>query len=252
MNVLLIEDEEVATRNLLRTLQQLRPHWQVQACIQSVAKAVEWLRANPLPELILMDIHLADGAAFDIFDHVSLPVPIIFTTAYDEYLLKAFEVNSIDYLLKPIAPEKLEKSLQKFEDQKQYFSQSVFQSLQQYLQPSSSQTVHKDRFLVKKGSKLFSVTSDQIAYFYRKEVVILVTQEGQGYPINYVLDDLERLLNPTLFFRLNRQYITHIQSIATIHAYFKGKLKLDLLPTPTTDIIVSQEKASLLKKWLGG
>lgn len=252
--ILIVEDEEPAFRRLEKLLKAILPDATILDQIDSVENAVKWLRHHRTPDLIFLDIQLADGLSFEIFDQVNLQTPIIFTTAYDEYALQAFKVNSIDYLLKPIDPQELAGSMNKLEQLKKQFEtgigtdlEKIFQSLQQ----GQNQEPYKSRFLVKLGDRLISLAETEIAYFYAdQKIVILVSNDHKKYAINYTLDELERLLDPQFFFRLNRQYITRIQAIDRMHHYFKSKIKVYLKPEAEQEIVISRERSPIFKKWL--
>jgi DNA-binding LytR/AlgR family response regulator len=252
MKVLIIEDEAPAARRLEQLIKAYDSSISIAGVIESIAAAVRWLKESRSPDLIFMDIQLADGISFEIFRQLEVKVPVIFTTAYDQYTLQAFKVNSIGYLLKPITQEELNESMGKFQHLKELFNQTepvMLQSLLNSIQ--QGQKVYKSRFLVKLGDRLIFIFSEQIAYFMAEDkLVFIISNEGNKYNTDFSLDDLENLLSPKFFFRINRQLITHIQSIRNIHHYFNGKLKLSLHPEPAQNVIVSRERAALFKKWL--
>lgn len=250
MNVLIIEDEQPAARRLQKLLEEVDASIIVLDIIDSIEASVKWLNNHHFPELIFMDIQLADGLSFEIFKQVKVTTPVIFTTAFDEYSLRAFKVNSIDYLLKPMDKDQLENSLKKYKDLKSQFSKFEFpiESLFQSLKYSKE---FKSRFLVKLGERLISISTEKIAYFLSEEkLTFLITNENKKYPIDYSLDELEPLIDPKQFFRLNRQLLAQISSIQSIHNYFNGKLKLFLAPDLNKEVVVSREKATLFKQWL--
>jgi two-component system LytT family response regulator len=252
MHVLIIEDEAPAARRLEQLIRQYDSTVSVSGVLESVGAAVRWLSSHPAPDLIFMDIQLADGISFDIFRQTEVKTPVIFTTAYDEYALQAFKVNSIDYLLKPIEQETLNESMRKYYQLKEQFIQpepALLRDLMQSLQ--GGQKAYKSRFLVKLGDRLVFIFTQQVAYFMAEDkLVFIVTSDNKKYNTDYSLDELENLLSPNDFFRINRQYITHIQSIKNIHHYFNGKLKLNLHPEPAQEVLISRERAVLFKKWL--
>jgi DNA-binding LytR/AlgR family response regulator len=255
MRVLIIEDEAPAARRLQKLLKESGYDIEVLAEIESIEQAVRWLESNTAPDLILMDIELADGLSFEIFSQTVIYTPVIFTTAYDEYALQAFKVQSIDYLLKPIDIQELKRSLAKFSDLKQHFSSASPQfdlsSLMQAFQNPTKE--YKSRFLVKLGDRLIPVATNEVAYFQAEEkIVVLVTIENKKFAVDYSLDWLEQELNPKEFYRLNRQYITHLQAIKGIHQYFNGKLKINLQPDTKSEVTVSREKSAEFKRWLEG
>lgn len=253
MRVLIIEDETPAFRRLQKLLEGISDKIEILEVIDSVEMALAWFRNHAAPDLVFMDIQLADGLSFEIFQHIDVKSPIIFTTAYDEYALQAFKVNSIDYLLKPIEAKDLAQSLQKFQSLKEQFGQEApfpdWKMLQQVFQ--KEETVYKSRFLVKLGERLISIPEEEIAYFLTEEkLVLLFTHTGQKYVVDYTLDDLENMLNPRHFFRLNRQCLARLEAIAKIHQYFKGKLKVLVQPPAQVELIVSRERSSTFKAWL--
>jgi two-component system, LytTR family, response regulator LytT len=256
MQVLIIEDENPASRRLKNLIQEIDKEINIVGIIDSIEETIKFINSQPTPELIFMDIQLADGLSFSIFEHVKVEAPIIFTTAYDEYTLQAFKVNSIDYLLKPIKKEELEKSLQKYQNLKKQFSQVPdnqginFQALIKALQTTPTKE-YKTRFLVKMGERLISIPESEIAYFYAdSKIVLLITQDNKKYAVDYSLDELENQLNPIYFYRLNRQFFTHFRAIQSVHNYFNGKLKIILKPEMKEEITVSREKSSDFKQWL--
>lgn len=253
MKILLIEDEAPAARRLEKMIKEALPTAEIVAVLDSVSTSIEYLQALPALDLIFTDIQLADGLSFEIFEEVSLKCPLIFTTAYDEYALKAFKLNSIDYLLKPIDKKELENSLRKWQNLRTTLPENALQqNLAQLLaQLQGEKKEYKSRFLVKVGEKLMSISENEIAYFQAEEkIVFLHTQTGKKYVVDYTLDELEGVLNPQNFFRLNRQFLVHISSIKSINTYFNGKLKIQLVPETSEEVIVSREKSPTLKEWL--
>jgi DNA-binding LytR/AlgR family response regulator len=251
MNVIIIEDEDRTARQLERLLKKYDPATHVLVQLPSVKTAVEWLNHHPQPELILMDIHLEDGLAFSIFEQVKLTAPVIFTTAYDEYMLKAFKVNSIDYLLKPIEYDELAAAIEKF---KMLRVQRVAPDLTALLAliQKPHQAAFKERFMVTIGAKIHSIEVANIAYFYSEEkATFLFTRTAQLLPIEQSLDQITPLLNPAQFFRVSRQFVVARSAIQTIHAYSAGKLKLDLLPVSRHEVFVSTRRLPEFKDWLG-
>ncbi|UFH53486.1 LytTR family DNA-binding domain-containing protein [Spirosoma sp. KNUC1025] len=255
MNILLIEDEELAVRKLSKLLQEIDPTVQIVGSMASVRASVDFLKSQPAPDLILMDIELADGQSFEIFEQTPVESPVIFTTSYDEYALKAFKVNSIDYLLKPIKRHELEASLAKHKRlldrpvvQERVAFDSLVQQLRQQLQP----TEHRKRFLVRHLTQWMPVEVSDIAYFFSEEGVSLFrTKTNQKFSIDYTLDELESMLDPSQFFRANRQFIVDITAVQQIHPHFNNKLKLTLKPASEHEILVSRERATDFKKWMG-
>lgn len=251
MKVLIIEDEKEAYVNLKSMLHRYDPSIIIVDWITSVERAVDRFTSGPLPDLVFLDIYLSDGLSFEIFDQVEVKTPIIFTTAYHEFAIQAFETNSVDYLLKPFYQERLNQSIDKFKEHYQPLNTQLLQNLKQIIGYNASDLESfKRRFLVKSGSKLYSVDTNDIAYFYRDDLVFLVTFDKIKFIIEYSLNELEDLLFPREFFRLNRQIIANIKAIDTTFAWSKGKLRVKLTPDFRSDIIISQEKSSQFKKWL--
>jgi two-component system response regulator LytT len=251
MNVLIVEDEAPASRRLQQLIKETDSSLHIMSTVDSIDLAVKWLNSNPAPDIIFMDIQLADGLSFEIFNRANITSPVIFTTAYDEYALKAFKVNSIDYLLKPIEKEDLFRSIEKLKSLKKQFISKGSIPIQSLLETLKLNKNYKSRFLVKIGEKLVSISIDSIAYFISEDkLTFLVTNDNKKYPLDYSLDELDTMLDPKFFFRLNRQCLTKINSIQSIHNYFNGKLKLFLTPPTAKEMIVSREKSSHFKQWL--
>lgn len=253
MNVLIIEDEAPAQRRLEKLLQQARPDIRIKGMADSIESAVRLIQQTAEIDLLFMDIELADGKSFAIFEQINIVQPVVFTTAYDEYAIQAFKVNSVDYLLKPINQEELEKALNKFEalhGQKEQHLPDLAKLLHQ-LKPIQKQ--HRNRFLVKTGTRLISLAVEEVAYFMAHEkLVFAVKWDGTKHIMDYTLDELEQMLDEQQFFRANRQFIVHIKAVQSINASVNGKLKLNLLPAPFTqeEISVSRDKAQDFKDWL--
>lgn len=252
MKVLIVEDENFAAERLQLLLKEIIPDIQTNGPIDSVEGTIQHLKANSAYDLLFLDIQLADGKSFSIFEKVNVTIPVIFTTAYDEYAIKAFEVNSIDYLLKPISKEKLVASIEKFNKIRSHYAQSPidYGELLQKLTSDKPQQF-KTRFLVSRGDSLIPVSSNEIAYFCAEDgVVFLVTNDNKRYIINHTLEDLECKLDPSVFFRVNRQIIVAFSAIQKVHNYFNYKLKLDITPDPKTEVIVSKTRTSEFKLWM--
>jgi DNA-binding LytR/AlgR family response regulator len=258
MKVLIIEDEELAVRKLQKTLASVDATAEVVGVADSIRSSVSWLQQNPTPDLILMDIELADGQSFEIFDKVDVKSTVIFTTSYDEYALKAFKVNSVDYLLKPIQKEDLHAALEKLKGLKTLYGNntsapslnvdSLVKELQQKLQPKE----YRKRFLVKHAQKLVSVDVEEIAYFYSDgRLNFFKTTDNRKFVVDYTMDDLEEMLNPDQFFRISRAFYVAVNSIDQIHDYFGNRLLLNLKPAVDKEAIVSREKVTDFKKWMG-
>ncbi len=254
MKTVIIEDEAFAADALESMILELRPEARVLEKLESIEEAVEWFSLHQHPDLVFCDIHLSDGNSFEIFRQVEIKCPVIFTTAYNEYAIEAFKVNSVDYLLKPIEKEELAKAIRKYEDLKQSSLSMEIQNLHNLLQHAGGENVRgekKSRFMVKSGHSIKTISSEKVAYFLAEEgVVLLVTFEGKRFVVNYTLDQLEEMLDPNSFFRANRQLITNINAVKEVSPYFKGRLHLTLNPSLAGDQIISSSKASIFKEWL--
>lgn len=252
MNVIIIEDEHLSAQRLAAMLKKFDPSIEVLAEIPSVAEAVQWFRENEDPDLVFMDIHLEDGQSFTIFDTINLDVPVIFTTAFDEYTIKAFKVNSVDYLMKPLNYEELVNAIEKFRRihaEKEVGGKSI-EHLLQSLQKKEPE--YRSRFLVSIGSRLMTVDVEDIQYFYSADkITFLVTKDNHRYPVDFSLDKLVLLLNPKDFYRVNRQMMVKLSAIENIHVYSKGRIKLDLSPAMKEEVFVSLDKVVEFKEWLG-
>ena len=256
MKTLIIEDEYPAAERLEKLIHKVDTDIKIVAVLGSIEAAGKWLASNPPPDLIFSDIQLSDGLSFQIFEQFSVKTPIIFTTSYDEYAVKAFKVKSIDYLLKPIKLQELEAALAKFREMQKAFSPTDYalkvESLLDNLQLTGPRK-YKTRFLVKQHDQLVPVSQEEIAYFVTaNEMVCLVRKDGKQFLVDYTLEELEKLLDPQYFFRLNRQFISAMPAIVKIHNYFNGKLKLELKPDTTDEVLVSREKAQVFKEWMEG
>lgn len=250
MNILLIEDERPAANRLKQLILELLPGVNIFGHLDSITSSVDWLQLNPAPDLIFCDIQLADGLSFEIFERVKISSPIIFTTAFDQYAIKAFKLNSVDYLLKPIDPKELAGAITKFNSQKIKTTIDLSQ-IKELLQPQKKD--YKTRFMVKIGEKIQSVQTSEIAFFMSEErVTFLQTFEGKRYILDSTLDQLEVMIDPKKFFRLNRKYISSFEAIAEIHTYSNSRLKIKLSNCNDNDILVSREKVGALKDWLDG
>ncbi len=252
MNVVIIEDEAFATLRLKKMIQEFNPDIKILAELESVAESVKWFKSNPEPDLIFLDIHLEDDLSFAIFEQVNISSPVIFTTAFDEYAIKAFKLKSIDYLLKPIVHEELAAALKKYEQFSGLHRNSVdLQSLYKLL--TGSEKKYRERFSISVGTKIKMVEVTDIAYFFVMDKgVYLRTNQGNTYNVDFTLDKLEEMLNPASFFRINRKYLINISSIANMVAYSRGRVKLELKPKADEEFetIVSIDRSSDFKKWL--
>jgi len=255
MNILIIEDENLAAQRLEKLVKEIDKSISIQGITDSIDSSVEWLQSNPTPDLILMDIELADGQSFEIFTRVEVKSPVIFTTAYDEFALKAFKVNSIDYLLKPVKSDDLKNSLQKLKSLKDSSVKTDgIQNIKHLLEGLYQQNQEKfrTRFLAKAGQRFVPIDTEEIAYFYSEDkMVFLKTKANQRYLLDFNLEQLEKELDPKEFFRANRQFILSNKSIQDIHSWFNGKLKVKVVPSTTEEVIISRDKAAEFKAWMG-
>ena len=247
--ILIVEDENLAAKRLIKLVEEILPGCEIFGNLDTITSAVEWLNTNPQPDLIFLDIQLADGISFEIFEHVKVSSPIIFCTAFDQYAIKAFKLNSIDYLLKPVDPEELKNALGKFQSGRKVPEITVDQ-IKTLLQPV--QKVYKNRFLVKIGERIQTIAIEEACYFYSEDkVTFLMTKNGKKYIVDYTLDEVETMLNPERFFRLNRKYISSVDAIKAVFTYSNSRLKIQLDQCADNDILISREKMQPFKNWLG-
>ena len=252
MRVLIIEDEAPAFRRLQKLLEEIDSSIQIVDVYDGVQEAVKYLGTHNDYDLIFMDIQLSDGISFEIFDHVEITKPVVFTTAFDEYVLRAFKVNSIDYLLKPINVEDLSRSIKKYNTLRTNLANTDSRLVDLIKGIKLEDAKYKTRFLVKMGEKMLSVeTKDIVAFHAHDGLVHIYTKLGKKYIADQTLDDIIGLLDADQFFRANRQYIIGYDSVAVVHKYGKGKLLVETNPAFDKQIIVSNEKASAFKIWLG-
>lgn len=253
MKVLIVEDEELAVKKLQKTLAAVDSTIEVAGVTDSIKSTVDWLQANPDPDLVLMDIELADGQSFEIFKLTDVKSPVIFTTSYDEYALKAFKVNSVDYLLKPVQQDELQAALEKYRRIKgaakaDISLDSIVKELQQKLQPKE----FRKRFLVKHAQKLVSIEVEDIAYFYSDgRLNFFKTNDSRKFVVDYTMDELEDMLDPEDYFRISRSFYVSVNSIDKIEDYFGNRLILQLKPAVDKEALVSREKVTDFKKWMG-
>jgi two-component system response regulator LytT len=249
MKILIVEDEKPAATRLQNMLRKIEPDATIIGITEGVEATLNFLDNREKPELIFMDIHLADGSAFELFRHYTFKdIGIIFATAYDQYAVDAFKINALYYLLKPIREEDLEAALARFkaEKQKEHDYMEIVSKL------FAKQTVDK-RFLIRMGQSLRLVHQHDIAYFYTSDkITFMMTRDGRKYPVDYTLENLEEMIDPAKFFRINRQYILHLEAIQHMHAYSKARVKIELTPPAHEEVIVSTEKSPYFKKWLEG
>lgn len=252
MRVVIIEDEVPAISRLKKLLLQLRPDIQIMGTMDSILSSVNFFSKNQPPQLVFMDIHLADGLSFEIFKQVKVTAPVIFTTAYDQYAIQAFKVNSIDYLLKPIDDSELKIALEKFDSQTEKQSGTIQEQMLQLLNQMSA-PIRKERIMIKRGQQLSFLKTEQIAYFFAEgKFSYAVDQQHNKFILDDNLSMLEPELDPRCFFRINRSLIVHIDSIVKVHAWAGNRLQLELKWQALTDTIVSREKVGSFKEWLGG
>jgi len=251
MKIVIVEDELAASENLTYLLKNLNPSIEILTVLDSVRSSVAYFSTPTEAELVFMDIHLADGLSFEIFDQVKINTPVIFTTAYDQYALKAFKVNSIDYLLKPIDEDELQKALTQFEVQSQLESSpNVQMEGLLHLIKANSKT-YKATYLVSLRDQLIPIKTSSIAYlFIDTGIVKAITKDNKSYTIDKKLEDIENELDPANFYRVNRQFIVQKDAIDNIKYYFNGKLILNVLPIFKEQVVVSKAKSTAFKKWI--
>lgn len=249
LNALIIEDELPNIHRLEKMLSRSSYNVAVIKSLQTVKDSIQWLSKNKHPDLIFMDIMLTDGLSFEIFQHIDISAPVIFITAYDEYALKAFEVNGIDYLLKPLELEKLEKSISKavglrsLDDNKE-----IIQLMKKMY---ANHTIYRSRFLVSYKDRFISVLADNIAYFVSENrTTYIIMKDSQRYVLDSTLEVLEAELDPTLFFRISRQFIISFYCIENIYQLFNSQIKVSVKPSLYEPITLSRDRSALLKKWL--
>ena len=249
MKVLIIEDEAPAARRIMKMVEEVLEDVELQGPLDSVEATLQWLESHEAPDAILMDVQLSDGISFEVFEHADIQTPVIFTTAYDEYALRAFQVNSVDYLLKPIDKEALAKALKKLDQLKIQQQEPEWKSMLESLMPKQ----YRSRFLFKKGDGYVPVLTADIAFFHASEKLVVVqTFDDKQYILDDTLDALEQQLDPRLFYRANRSFLISEQAVKELRNSFNGKLKLYVHKQPeNTEITISRDKASDFKKWLG-
>lgn len=249
MKILIIEDESINANRLKRLLEELEPDCEILEIIDTVQGAVKWLNTNDMPDLITMDIRLADGISFSIFEEVKITCPIIFTTAYDEYAVRAFKVNSIDYLMKPIEKTELEQALTKFKSVSK--GKNNTEDISAILKGFMNKPSFRLRFLVTYRDGYKSVDVADIDFVYSEfKTSHLFLKNGTTIPIPQTMEELEEELDPDVFFRANRQFFIRAESIKSIANYFNAKLKIQLKADPEREVIISREKAPFFKQWM--
>jgi DNA-binding LytR/AlgR family response regulator len=251
MKILIIEDEPQAAQRLETLITQLVPDATVSGKIESVKEAVSWLKKNVHPDVILMDIQLADGISFQIFDQCEVMAPVIFTTAYEEYAVRAFKVNSIDYILKPVDKQELQSALNKVLDKQRSKPEmhEILKTMGEAIKKLSKN--YKTRFMIKVGEHLRTIEVSSIRFFYSHEkVTVCVTDENRNLILDHTLEQLEEILNPERFYRINRKYLVSAEAIQDIIAYTNSRLRLVLKGCADQDIIVARERVQEFKDWL--
>ncbi|MDN5201474.1 LytTR family DNA-binding domain-containing protein [Fulvivirgaceae bacterium BMA10] len=248
--VIIIEDESTAVEKLVAMLQHVDPLIEVVASLESVKETLDWLAKNQKPDLAFVDVQLSDDTSFEIFKQQEISFPVIFTTAYDEYIMESFEYNSIDYLLKPIQEDRLRKALEKVKKLETHFLQHKFNQI--FEQGTINNQTFKRRFLVKKGVDYVSVNTKDIAYFFTEyKIVFLRDKKGDKYIIDKTLTELEQELDPDNFFRANRKYLVNIEAIEKFKSD-NGKIALQISPATNEEVTVSKENAPNFRKWIEG
>jgi DNA-binding LytR/AlgR family response regulator len=249
MKVVIIEDEAPAAERIAKLLLEISGEIEITKVLTGFKESLTWFQQNDGPDLILMDIELGDGLSIELVKQIKINCPIIFITAYDDYWQEAFEANGIDYLLKPLRKERLEAALAKLKELKKYFL-SRMQDLSSY-QASKDEKKYKDKFLIKKGNKFFSIKSDDVAFFYASnKMTFLVNKEASKYIVDQPLSEIRKLLNPDSFFRINRKYLANISAITHMQALPKSKLLIQLSPPVLDELIISSENSAEFKKWM--
>jgi len=268
MQVFIVEDEPLAVKKLIRLLEEVAFDVKVMGTAGGISTAVEWLESNPTPDLIFLDIELSDGQSFEIFQRTRVKSPVIFVTSYDEFALQAFKVNSVDYLLKPVQKEDLTNAIAKYRDLKAQYNRDtspISASIENLLlslvgnggQPAlaDASVVKKDyrsRFLVKHLQKYVTVDVADIAYFWSEgRINFFKTRAGQKHLVEYTMEEIEGMLDPRDWFRVSRQFIVSVPSVAEIHPYFNNRLMLHLTPKEPEEVTVSRERVADFKVWLG-
>lgn len=247
-NVLIIEDEKLNADRLKRLLKEIKSSIIILDVLDNIADSISWFKNNELPDLVMMDIRLSDGLSFEILETIKIDCPIIFTTAFDEYAVRAFKFNSIDYLLKPVEKTELENAVQKLDHRKDMqINQQPLQGLLDFIYPKDFRL----RFLIPFKDGYKTILVEDILYFYSEfKLTHAQLKCGTVEIVPQTMEELEQQLNPKVFFRANRQFIVHIDAIKRLHNHFNGKLKIEIKNNDEVEILVSREKAQLLKNWL--
>jgi len=253
-NVLIVEDEIHAQKELVRLLKLCDYEINILTFIDSIEDAVSWINKNPAPDLMFFDIQLSDGLSFEIFNQINTSSPVIFTTAYNEFAIQAFKVNSIDYLLKPIKLEELNTALKKYhvlgkQNKEQKTPGVSLDQIEELIRLNS--TKYKSRFIAKIGDQILHISVDNIAYFKSEDnETFIVTRNNKRYIIDNPLDHIVTIVDPDLFYRINRGFVVHIESIKKINKYFNSRLHIDLDPTDNDNVLISRVRAQDFLKWI--
>lgn len=251
MKALIVEDEKAALRNLKAVLAEIDADIEVAGEVDSVADTLEWLEEHPVPDLLFLDIHLADGSAFELFEHVEIACPVIFTTAYDEYALRAFKVNSVDYLLKPINKTDLQRALDKLALLRKTSGGNMEFDYRRIVQELRQEKTYKTHFLIPvKGDRLLPVSVDTILYFYIADGTVKAVDKGlKEMVFPQTLDELTEVLNPQTFFRANRQFLISRQAVQDVVLWFNGRLAVNLKVSSAEKVIISKARVADFKEW---
>lgn len=254
MKTIIIEDEPLVAKDLQKLIAQIDPDIAILTILDSLEASVAYFNSNSEPDLLFMDVQLSDGVSFDLFKHVQISCPIIFTTAYNEYAIRAFKVNSVDYLLKPIDKTELTAAIEKFKKikagQNSGFHDQIKMVMNQLAMPGENK-VYKERFMAHSGKSFIVVNENNIAYFLKDTLIYIVTNDKQQFVTDFQsMEEVEELLNPQSFYRANRQYIIHINAIDNFKTDVYSKLIVKLKPPLNISIDISREKAQAFRKWI--
>jgi DNA-binding LytR/AlgR family response regulator len=254
IKIVIIEDEKPAQRLLQETLKEISILTEVVICLDSIQSAVKWFGNNPHPEIVLMDIQLSDGLSFDIFKQIDIESMIIFTTAYDDYAIQSFKVNSLDYLLKPVEKDELQSAFEKYQQYNRRFLKENISAIDfsELITIIKSEKIeYRKRFLIQSNESFFHIETTQVAFINSRQGITFVrTFDKREYPINFSLQSLKEQLDPEQFFKVNRQVIINMNVIKKVHSYFNGKLKLETIPSYYEDIVIGKDKAAEFRRWL--
>ncbi len=251
MNILIIEDEEPASSRLEKLLRDIEPSVNILEVIVSVKSAIKFFKENKCPDLVLIDIQLADGISFDIFKEVKVDCPLIFTTAFNQYALDAFKLNSIDYLLKPVKKDELAAAIMKFKKQEIQKPGVNMNELLEFFNTKKNE--YQKRLIVRFGEQIKAIDIENVVYFFvENKITYLYTKNKLQYPVDHNLDELEKIIDPQIFFRINRQFIVNINAIEKMVTYSKARVKITLNPPSPQETVVSAERSADFKIWLLG